>query len=199
MTPSRRRGILARQMGENIMRVLCGIMLVIALAACGPTPATKDGGAPEGASSAPTNAEASAADKAAILEALQLTADASGQVKNECGEPVTPQYLPADVGAGIGRALLFVIGGGPNMASCYGDGPDVHLMRQTGDGWKNVYSNRGGPMVILPTQHNGANDLADGGPGFSFPVWEWNGEVYANAKRQVSDKDLGADGVRFMP
>ena len=52
--------------------------------------------------------------------------------------------------------------------------------------WRNVYMNRGGPWCILSTQHHNANDLADGGPGFSFPVWEWNGDEYVNANRQVA-------------
>lgn len=169
--------------------------LLLILAACGPPAATTEAGAQTNAAD-PAGAVTDA-EKAAILSALELRANAQGQVTNECGELVTPQFLPADLGPGVGRAVAFAIGGGPNMASCYGDGPLVQLLRNSGGAWTQIYMNRGGPMIILATQHNNANDLADGGPGFSFPVWEWNGSTYADANRQVADSALG--DARYLP
>ena len=52
-------------------------------------------------------------------------------------------------------------------------------------------------LVILSTRTNGVRDLADGGPGFSFPLWQWNGTTYAYANRSVSDGELG--DAAFLP
>jgi hypothetical protein len=171
--------------------------LFFVLAACGQAAAPGSADAQTNAGAAATSSEATAAERSAILSALSMRANAGGQVENECGELVTPQFVVADVGPGVGRAIAFVIGGGPNMASCYGDGSLVMLMRQTNDAWSNIYMVRGGLMIILPTRHNNANDLADGGPGFSFPVWEWNGTTYVHANRTVADSALG--DARYIP
>lgn len=165
------------------------VSIAMVLAACGQAAAPSEADA--------QTRELSASDRTAILAALQMSANSAGEVENECGERVTPQYLPTDVGAGVGRAVAFVMVGGPNTASCYGDGPLVMLMQERGGAWRNIYTNRGGGMIVLSTMHHDANDLADGGPGFSFPVWEWNGNEYVNANRQVADSALG--DARFVP
>jgi hypothetical protein len=173
------------------MRILnaVSVSLFLALAACGQNgPSTADA-QPAGAPSD--------SDRAAILGALNLTANAQGQVMNECGELSTPQFLPVELGADIGAATLFAISGGPNMATCYGDGPDLHLFVRDGAGWREVYSARGRMLIILPTSTRGVHDIADGGPGFSFPVWTWNGTAYAPANREVGDSAL--DGATFLP
>lgn len=167
---------------------LISASLLFAMAACSPPAAT---------TAEAQTGDVTAAERTAILSAASLQADAQGEVENECGERVTPQYIVTDLGPGVGRAVAFVMGGGPNTVSCYGDGPLVQLMQSHGGVWREVYSNRGGPMVVLSTQHNGGNDLADGGPGFSFPVWEWNGNEYVNANRSVADSALG--DARYIP
>ncbi|MGQ0532142.1 MAG: hypothetical protein ACT4OF_05540 [Caulobacteraceae bacterium] len=180
------------------MRIVKAIsaLLFLAVAACGQAAAPSDAGA-QTAGAPATSGEATAAERAAILGALNLRANARGQVDNECGDMVTPQFVVADIGAGVGRAIAFVIGGGPSSAACYGDGPLVLLMRQTNGAWREIYMRRGGMMIILSTRHNNANDLADGGPGFSFPVWQWNGATYVNANRTVADSALG--DARYIP
>jgi hypothetical protein len=172
------------------MRILSALAVSTALALIACSPAAAPGDA--SAQTALTDA-----DKAAILTTLSLSANAQGQVENECGERVTPQYVPTDLGSGVGRAVAFVIGGGPNTVSCYGDGSLVQLMRWDGSSWREIYMNRGGSMIVLPTTHHNANDLADGGPGFSFPVWEWNGNEYVSANRTVPDSAL--NDARFVP
>ena len=171
-------------------------ILAASIAACGqPTATLNDAQAQTGATQAD---EISAADRTAILAALQLpAANANGQVMNACDERVTPQFLPADMGPGVGRAVLFAIGGGPNMASCYGDGPNLHLMRNANGGWTEIWSLQFGALIILPTMHNNANDIAAGGPGFSFPVAHWNGTAYVSANRTVGDAQL--NDARFLP
>jgi hypothetical protein len=179
------------------MRIFLAIStsIVLALAACGQAAARNDAEAQTAVTTA--GAEATEAERAAILAALNLRANAQGLVENECGDMVEPQFIAPDLGPGVGRAIAFVIGGGPSAASCYGDGPLVMLMRENNGAWSDIYMNRGGPMIILPAQHNNANDLADGGPGFSFPVWEWDGSTYVNARRAVPDSALG--DARYVP
>jgi hypothetical protein len=177
------------------MRTFLATFAIFALVACGQAAAPGEADAQTG--SDVTSADVSDAEKTAILAALQTRANAQGQVENECGEMVTPQFQVADVGAGVGRAVVFAIGGGPNMASCYGDGPLVVLLRNNDGAWRQIYQVRAGSIIILPTQHGGANDLARGGPGFSFPVSQWNGTTYADANREVADSALG--DARFMP
>ena len=134
---------------------------------------------------------------AAIFSALGLAPDAQGQVANECGEKVTPRILAAELGGAVGTAQLVAIEGGPNTAACYGDGPDLHLMRSQGEGFREIYSARGRMLIILPTPRDGVRDIADGGPGSSFPVWEWNGGEYAPAGREVGDAALSR--ATFLP
>lgn len=168
--------------------------LIVALAACGQAAAPADADAQTAATTA--SADLTAADRTAILTAMNLSANAQGLVQNECGDMVTPQFFVIDLGAGVGRAAAFMIGGGASIASCYGDGPLTVLYRNTGGSWREIYQQRGGSPAILPAQHNGGNDLAAGGPGFSFPVWQWNGAEYTPANREVPDSALS--DARFI-
>jgi len=169
--------------------------LCLALAAC------NDSGASAGSENPPSAAAASTAisdaDKAAIFALLGMTPNPRGEVMNECGELSTPQFLSADLGGAAGTGILFAIGGGPTTASCYGDGSLLYLYVRDGARFREVYSDRGGVLVLLPTRTNGVRDLADGGPGFSFPLWQWNGTTYAYADRSVSDGELGE--AVFLP
>jgi hypothetical protein len=162
-------------------------LLSLALAACGPAAVTTDARA------------LTDADRAAILGALRLSANAPGQVLNECGELVTPQFLPSELGGGVGTAVLFAMSGGPITASCYGDGPDLHLLVREATGWREIYSARGRMLIILPTSTGGVHDIGDGGPGFSFPVWTWNGSRYAPAGREISDGELSKMNATYLP
>jgi hypothetical protein len=167
----------------------------LALAACGQAAAPSEADAQtDGATT--QNGEVTAAEKSAILGALQMRVNAQGQVRNECGDMVTPQFIQVDLGADVGRAVAFLIGGGPSIASCYGDGPLVVIYRNIGGEWRDIYQQRGGVPAILSTQHNDGNDLAAGGPGFSFPVWQWTGAAYQYANREVPDSALS--DARFI-
>ena len=139
------------------------------------------------------------ADRAAILKTLGLKSNPRGQVMNECDELSTPQFLPADLGGSVGTATLFAISGGPNTAGCYGDGADLHLMTRSGAGWREIYSARGRMLIILPTSTAGVRDIADGGPGLTFPVWVWNGTRYASARRAISDAELSKIEAKYLP
>jgi hypothetical protein len=169
---------------------------IFALAACGQAAAPSSADAQPSAqtsTAATSSTEATAAERTAILTALHLSADARGLVMNECNDTVTPSYIPADIG--LGRTILFAMGGGPNGGyTCYGDGPDLHLMRADGAAWREVWANRGGYMVILPTTHNGAHDLLYGGPGMSHPWDRWDGSRYAPGG-DMAESAMPADAV----
>ncbi len=164
------------------MRGTLFIACLLGLASCGQSAAPGGTGAQTQAVGALTDA-----DRAAILLSQNLSADASGQVENDCGERVTPQFLPAEVGGAVGSATLLAMSGGPNYASCYGDGPGLTLLKREGAAWRAIYSSRGGYLAILPSQTNGVRDIAFAGPGFEHPLHVWNGNVYVHSGRSVAD------------
>lgn len=174
------------------------VSFFVALAACGQ--AAAPGAADAQTTPAATNAAAaiSDADKAAILRGMGFTAaNAQGDVMNECGELSTPQYVLADLGGDAGTGILFAMSGGPNTASCYGDGNLLGLFVRDGAGFRQVYSARGRMFVLMNTRTQGVRDVVDGGPGFSFPLWQWDGHEYAYAKREVADSAL--NDATFLP
>lgn len=178
------------------IRQLVSSSCLLALVACGER-APSDGQSSPQPASPPATAEAatpepSAADRAAILSALSLSADARGQVMNDCNELVTPRFLPADVG--LPDVILFVMEGGPKLATCYGDGPDLHLMKRDGATWREIYASRGGMLVIMPTSHHGARDLVFGGPGMSHPTYQYDGAQY-QAGDDIEDSEIPDDAV----
>lgn len=131
------------------------------------------------------------AEQDSILRALQMRQAGAGRVVNACEDAVVPQYYRADFGGAVGLAALVVIPGGSNSATCYGDTPgDLRLMKREGAGWRAVFAGNG-YVAILPTQHAGVHDLALGGPGFSFPVYVWNGRDFAATQRTISDAEFG--------
>lgn len=169
------------------MRTIHAALLSLALAACGQT------AAPGAADAQPAQAagELSAADHTALLQALDMRANAAGQVENACGERVTPQIVRADLGQAVGEAHLVVIPGGPNIATCYGDGPGaLILMRREGAGFRQIYMNQGGFFAVLPRETNHAREIVHAGPGFQHPVFVWNGAEYAPARRSVPDAQM---------
>ncbi|ANP45400.1 hypothetical protein [Candidatus Viadribacter manganicus] len=170
--------------------------LFFALAACGQAAAPTEADA-QTADAATQTGDVTAAERAAILAALNMHANAQGQVENECGERVTPRFDVADIGSGPGRVIAYTIGGGPNMLTCYGDGALTIFMRNQNGAWGEIWQGRPGGAIVLSTQHNSGNDIATGGPGFSFPVSQWNGTTYIATGRTVSDSALG--DARFIP
>ena len=109
--------------GVTFVAAACGPAATKTQAQAQPTAPTQTAATPA-PTAPPANAPATAADKAGILRAMQLSANARGLVMNECNDRVEPQYIPADVG--LGRTILFVMAGGPNGGySCYGDGPGL--------------------------------------------------------------------------
>lgn len=171
----------------NMIRLLPAA-LFLALAACGQAAAPNTAEAQTAQTATP--GAPTVADQTAILRAVGLTAGRDGKVENECGDRVTPQFVPAEMGGAVGTAILFVMVGGESMASCYGDGPGLWLMKREGATWRSVYDSRGGYLAILPTQHNGVHDIAFAGPGFDHPLYTWNGMTFVAADRGIADAQM---------
>jgi hypothetical protein len=178
------------------MRLKFASVLLLALAACGP--AASPGGAGAQTAAAPTQTGAlGEGERIALLASLNLRADAAGLVENECGEKVTPQVRLVELGGAVGTAALLVMEGGPNTATCYGDGPGLTLLRRDGASWRAIYASRGGFLAVLPSQTGGVRDIAFAGPGFEHPLWVWNGSEYAPAGRSIADAQMA--GATILP
>jgi hypothetical protein len=87
---------------------------------------------------------------------------------------------------------------GQVMNEC-GDGPDLHLLVRSGAGWREIYAARGRMLIILPGATGGVRDIADGGPGMSFPVWTRNGTRYAVSRRQIANAELEKIDAKYLP
>lgn len=123
------------------------------------------------------------------LAALGLDHDPDGQTINDCGEAVEPDVHAIDMGGAVGRALLIVMKGGPTTAACYGDtGMKFFLMKQDGENYKTVASDMG-HFAVMETETAGVKNFAVGGPGFEFPVYEWNGRTFVSL-RTIPDTEL---------
>ena len=101
------------------------------------------------------------------------------------------------LGASVGRAVLLAMSGGPNSATCYGDGPGLTVFRQNGTVWQQIYSSRGGFLAIIKETHNGVPDHVFAGPGFSRPLFTWNGTTCVRAAREVPDERM--EGTTILP
>lgn len=176
------------------MRSIAIAAALLALAACGQAAAPSDA---EAQPAAQAGGALTAADRTAMLTAMNTPADRSGQVENECGEKVTPKFESIDLGGQVGATVLLVMEGGPNSVSCYGDGPGLTLFRRNGANWQMIYSSRGAMLVVLPASGANAREIVEGGPGFDHPLYRWNGTEYALA-RQVNESAM-PQNVQYYP
>jgi hypothetical protein len=189
---------------------LAGVLCVLALAACGKSSDTAVNAPAEEATDNSAVNEAAAAvsqsmvnesqtgapptiepiataplseeEHAAAIAALNMPAAEAGQVVNACDEAVTPDVYAAELGGAVGRAFLVVVGGGPTTASCYGDtGMQFFLFKQGDTGLKLILSDFG-HFAVMNTEHLGVKDISIGGPGFAFPVLEWNGQTFVPSR-----------------
>lgn len=198
-------------MGEIMIRpVLIAVAFsVLLLAGCGKPGGTAQNEAPQSAPpaeasatpAAPAAAPAPASDNsagvplgqerlAAALKAAGMELQADGLVMNACDEKVKPGVYAADVGGAVGRAYLITMEGGPNMVTCYGDGPGIWLVRDAAGSFGVILQGMGF-LAIMPTEHMGVKDVTIGGPGFEFPVFAWNGKTY-EPSGTIKDSEMPA-------
>ena len=124
-----------------------------------------------------------------MIAALGLEAADGGMVVNDCGEAVTPELHALDMGGAVGRAPLLAVGRGPETLTCYGmTGMQFHLFRAAGGEVERLHSDFG-HFAPMETRHQGVRDFAVGGPGFEFPVMEWNGKASV-AGRTIPDTEF---------
>ena len=175
-----------------VLGPVLGPVLGLALAACGqPAPSSADAQTQAPTSQNAASAAVTAADRTAILNVIHAGPDARGQVTNACDEKVTPQFIAIDLGGAVGVVQLVIIPGGPNSATCYGDGPgDMHVMARNGAGFSEIHAQQGAFLAVLTTRHNGVRDIVFAGPGMSHPVYQWNGSAYA-LHGEIADGAMG--------
>lgn len=107
--------------------------------------------------------------------------------------PFTAEVLPTDLNRD-GIEELFVVYGNSFTSGHTGSSVVLFIKNAAGQ----YESNLGFPGTapdVLPTTSKGYPDLVIGGPGFSYPVWRWNGKKY-DLLRQISDKALTAAKAR---
>jgi hypothetical protein len=61
-----------------------------------------------------------------------------------------------------------------------GDNVISTLFIKNDQGHYNAYFGFSGSLIILPNSGKDFPNIAIGGPGFTFPVWNWNGKNYTN-------------------
>jgi hypothetical protein len=145
------------------------------------------------ASAQAADSNLTAADRRALIAEAGYEADSSGKVENVCGEMVSPEFVPADIGGSVGVAELVVIPNGPNSADCYGEGPgDMYLMRRTARGFHTVFADSGPIAILSSTGTDDVHDIAVSGRGDGIPVFRWDGDDYVSAGRNVSRREYDA-------
>lgn len=67
-----------------------------------------------------------------------------------------------------------------SSSMCYGNtGVGYYIVSQQKDGkWKQLFSNSGIPTFLKTKGKDGWPDIENGGPGFCFAIYRWNGKEY---------------------
>lgn len=67
-----------------------------------------------------------------------------------------------------------------NSSMCYGrTGAGYYVVSQQKNGkWKQLFSNSGIPKFLQTKGKNGWPDIENGGPGFCFAIYRWDGQAY---------------------
>ena len=97
-----------------------------------------------------------------------------------CDDPGTASYEPGAIQAldlnGDGLPEAVITEGG---TYCFGNtGTGFVLVTKTASGVWKVLADTEGVFTPMDTRNMGWPDIMIGGPGFEFPVWRYNGQVY---------------------
>ncbi|WP_322977244.1 hypothetical protein [Acinetobacter pittii] len=73
---------------------------------------------------------------------------------------------------------------------CYGNtGVGYYIISQQKDGqWKKLFSDSGIPTFLKTKGKDGWPDIENGGTGFCFPIYRWNGKEYTLNRREYEGK-----------
>ena len=113
------------------------------------------------------------ADTEAIFKAAGFSKTKYGWEGNcDIGEITTYKDLNSD-----GRKDAIIK---DSSSMCYGrTGVGYYIVSQQRNGkWKPLFSNSGIPEFLKTTGKNGWPDIENGGPGFCFAVYRWDGQEY---------------------
>ena len=138
------------------------------------------GGVPtQGAAARPQAAAMS--DRAGILAAAGLKLWGQ-QVLDDCDTPVRPALSTLHLGGAVGDATLV----STEDSSCFGaSGAQLTVLRRTGGGWTQVFSNSGATVQVRPTRHDGVADIAITGTGMRVGVQRWDGTRFVYWKTET--------------
>lgn len=100
--------------------------------------------------------------------------------------PFAVQILPTDMNKD-GYEEIFVLYGNSYTSGATGSSVVLFIKNNTGQYQTNL-GFPGIPQALAETK-DGYNDLLIGGPGFEFPLWRWDGKVYAPYKT-IKDSEL---------
>jgi hypothetical protein len=77
-----------------------------------------------------------------------------------------------------------------SSSMCYGNtGVGYYIVSQQKDGkWKKIFSDSGIPTFLKTKGKDGWPDIENGGPGFCFAVYRWNGKEYVFNRREYQGK-----------
>jgi len=98
----------------------------------------------------------------------------------------TPNVYPLDLNTDGIEEIAIVYG---HMAIS-GDNVISTLFIKDATGYYIANFGFSGSLIILPNKSKPFPDIALGVPGFSYPVWSWNGKIYDSNNRTISDKQL---------
>lgn len=143
---------------------------------------------------ASTSASSIGAEQLQLLFAsIKLSTTPDGKVINGCDEPITPEVQSLNLGAALPDIVLVIMTGGDTAPGCYGAaGEEFTLVLSEQDDFSMLFSSPGYYMP-LTTQHEGVYDFAIGGPGFEYPVYQWDGAEFV-LTGSIADSELPAAG-----
>ncbi|MBJ9986030.1 hypothetical protein IAE19_11355 [Acinetobacter sp. S40] len=115
----------------------------------------------------------SAKETAAIFKAAGFHQQGKQWV-GSCGEGTIENYQDLNQD-GLPEALIT-----DSSSMCYGNtGTGYYLLSKNKHGqWKQLFNNSGVAEFLKITGQNNMPDISNGGPGFCFAVYRWNGKHY---------------------
>lgn len=121
-------------------------------------------------------------DRTGILAAAGLKLRGQ-QVLDECDTPVQPVLSTLQLGGVVGNATLV----SSEDSLCFGAaGAQLTILRRTGGGWTQVFSNSGATVQVRPTRHGGVADIAITGTGMNVGVQRWDGARFVFWKTETT-------------
>jgi hypothetical protein len=124
-------------------------------------------------------------ERHAMVEAAGLKYT-DGNLVNECGNPVIPEFTTLKLRGSVGLAPTIQIGDG----MCYGDtGSRIVIFKAEKGSFTPIMNDKASEVIVLKTDHEGVADIKLGVAGKQVPVWKWNGKAYEFWKNEPVKQD----------